>query len=199
MRSDYVVLFDLGNVLVQIHPEAFAATLGVSENESRGYRPLVIKTTQRYERGELTTDEFFADLSGIFDGRYGRLHLEEAMQNVIGKPIPGMAELLEKTSFAAEIALVSNTNETHFEFCRKSFPFLSFIPRYFLSWEMKVLKPDVEYYARVLRELNLPAQRAVFIDDLPENINGAVNAGMIGIVFKGVGDLTEKLKGLKVF
>lgn len=199
MRKDRTVLFDLGNVLVHIHPEAFAATLGVSETERTHYRPRVIAATQRYERGELTTDEFFSDLSVIFDGRYGRPKLEEAMRNVLGKPIPGMAELLEKTVSLADVALVSNTNETHFAYCRKNFRFLSLIPRYFLSWEMKALKPDAAYYNRVLHDLEINADRAVFIDDLPENIDAAGKAGMVGIVFKGVRELSERLEDLGIF
>lgn len=199
MKSDRVVLFDLGNVLVQIHPGAFAKTLDVSEDERRVYRPLVIAATRRYERGELTTDEFFEDLGKIFQGKFGRPVLEEAMRNVIGQPVPKMPELLRKTVFVADVALVSNTNEIHFEHCRRSFPFLSLIPRYFLSWKMKVLKPDAGYYAQVLRDLDVPADRAIFIDDLPENIDGASKAGMLGIVFTGTEDLNEKLKELKIF
>lgn len=199
MKSDRVVLFDLGNVLVQIHPEAFGRTLGVSDDERQVYRPLVIAATRRYERGELTTDAFFENLGKIFGGRFGRSVLEEAMRNVIGQPVPEMPELLGKTASIADVALVSNTNEIHFEYCRRNFPFLSLIPRYFLSWKMKVLKPDSGYYAQVLHDLNLPPDRAVFIDDLPENIDGASKAGMIGIVFTGADDLNEKLKELNVF
>jgi putative hydrolase of the HAD superfamily len=199
MKSDRVVLFDLGNVLVQIHPEAFAKTLGISENERQVYRPSVIAATRRYEQGELTTDDFFEDLGGIFQGRFDRSLLEKAMRNVIGQPVPNMAELLRKTTSVADVALVSNTNEIHFEHCRRNFTFLSLIPRYFLSWEMRVLKPDAGYYARVLRDLDLPADRAIFIDDLPENIDGATKAGMLGIVFTGTEDLNQKLKELGIF
>ncbi len=199
MSAGRVVLFDLGNVLVQIHPEGFGKTLGIPEDQRQVYRPLVISTTRRYERGELTTDEFFENLRKIFDGRFGRPALEEAMRNVIGRPIPKMPELLRKTVSVAEVALVSNTNEVHFEHCRRNFPFLSLIPRYFLSWEMKALKPDPDYYAQVLQGLNVPADRAVFIDDLSENIDGASKAGMIGIMFTGADDLNEKLKELNVF
>jgi putative hydrolase of the HAD superfamily len=198
MRKDRAVLFDLGNVLVRIHPEAFAATLGVSESERGRYRPRVIAATQRYERGELTTDEYFADLSGIFKGRYPRPKLEEAMRNVIGKPIPGMAKLLERAAKAVTVALVSNTNDFHFSYCQKNFPFLSHIPSYFLSWKMGVLKPDAEYYSQVIRGINLPPDQAVFIDDLAENIEGAVKAGMVGILFREVESLTEKLNELGV-
>jgi len=198
MRRHRAVLFDLGNVLVRIHPEAFAATLGVPATESGNFRPLVIAVTQRYERGELTTEEFFSNLSGIFGGRYDRPRLKEAMRNVIGKPIPGMSELLEKTASSADVALVSNTNEEHFDYCRRNFAFLSLFPRYFLSWKMRVLKPDAKYYAHVLRQLNIQANHALFIDDLPENIEGAEKAGMIGILFNGTENLSETLERLGV-
>ncbi|MEX2115367.1 MAG: HAD-IA family hydrolase [Bacteroidota bacterium] len=193
MKKDRAVLFDLGNVLVQIHPEAFGATLGVSESERGQYRPGVISATQRYERGELTTDEYFADLSGIFEGRFARPKLEEAMRNVIGEPIIGMAELLEKTASVAEVALVSNTNEFHFEYCIRQFSFLSHVPRRYLSYRLRSLKPDPKYYIAVTAGLGIPASKSLFVDDLAENIEGARNAGMKGHCFREINGLLPEL------
>lgn len=192
------VLFDLGNVLVTIHPDRFSTTLGTDHAPDESRRSRVIHLIHRYEKGEIGSDIFFRNLGEIFEGRYSRAKLTEAMESVIGQAVTGMPELLRRVCLSVPVALVSNTNETHFAYCRREFDFLSLIPRFFLSWEMKTMKPAPEYYARVLDTVRSPAHTIVFIDDLPENVEGAQNAGMVGIVFEGAARLANALRDLGV-
>lgn len=46
-----------------------------------------------------------------------------------------------------------------------------------------VLKPDPVAYKVAIEALEVPAERIVFIDDLPWNVEGATEAGMIGVRF----------------
>lgn len=46
-----------------------------------------------------------------------------------------------------------------------------------------ILKPDPRAYALCLERLGLPASACVFVDDQPNNVAGATNAGMQGIQF----------------
>lgn len=48
----------------------------------------------------------------------------------------------------------------------------------FNSAELGVAKPDPEVFGMVLTGLGMDASRAVFIDDLPENVAGAAAAGL---------------------
>lgn len=194
MRTDRAVLFDLGNVLVHIHPELFATTLGLTEDSRKHYRSAVIEHTKRYEEGGFSTHDYFAELGRILDGRFDRRTLEEALRKVIGRPIEGMAGILRATAEKATVALVSNTNDFHFTYCLKTFDFLDLIPHRFLSYQMKSLKPSPVYYQKVLEELKIPPKSALFIDDMPENIEGAVNAGMTGHVFRGAEGLESIIK-----
>lgn len=192
------VLFDLGNVLVTIHPERFSETLGTDYTPDDLRRSRVIRLIHQYEKGEIGSDSFFRDLGEIFEGRYSRERLTEAMESIIGQAVTGMPNLLYRVSLSVPVSLVSNTNETHFAYCRKEFDFLSHMSRFFLSWEMKTMKPAPEYYTRVLDALRPLADTVVFIDDLPENVEGAQKAGMLGIVFEGAAGLEKNLKNLRV-
>jgi pimeloyl-ACP methyl ester carboxylesterase len=53
-------------------------------------------------------------------------------------------------------------------------------------------------YADVLAKLALPPSACVFIDDLPENAEGARAAGMHGITYTGPGALRAELRRLGV-
>lgn len=198
MSAIAVVLFDLGNVLVSIHPERFAATLGLDEHHRTRHRARVIECIRRYESGEVGSDAFFSELSGVFGGTFTRERLRDALERVIGESVPGMPELLERVASSHAVALVSNTNETHFEYCRRAFPFIARVPRRFLSWKMGVMKPDPGYYRIVVEELGVPAESLVFIDDHPENVRAAEQAGMKGILFRGADQLKYDLHNLGI-
>jgi len=43
-------------------------------------------------------------------------------------------------------------------------------------------KPDAAVYATAARELGLPPARCAFVDDSARNVNGAVQAGMLGVL-----------------
>ncbi|HHX63910.1 MAG TPA: HAD family phosphatase [Chloroflexi bacterium] len=59
------------------------------------------------------------------------------------------------------------------------------------SYEVGVLKPDARMYRAVLAALDVPAEDALFIDDSPANVRGALDVGMAAVLFTG----TEALRG----
>jgi putative hydrolase of the HAD superfamily len=59
-------------------------------------------------------------------------------------------------------------------------------------------KPEAAIYKRALDILGRPAERVLFLDDRPENVAGALGAGMTGIVFKGAESLRGELVSLGV-
>lgn len=47
----------------------------------------------------------------------------------------------------------------------------------------KILKPDPRAYAEIIRLLDVPADKAVFLDDQPRNVKGSLDFGMEAIYF----------------
>jgi epoxide hydrolase-like predicted phosphatase len=64
------------------------------------------------------------------------------------------------------------------------------------SADVGLMKPDEAIYALVLSQLNCAAETAVFIDDMPENIEAAREAGLKGIRFQSHSQVVENLKEL---
>jgi putative hydrolase of the HAD superfamily len=56
-----------------------------------------------------------------------------------------------------------------------------------------VAKPDTAIYLKAAVKLGVKPGEAIFIDDKPEYIDGAVKAGLKGIVFKDCGQLVSSL------
>jgi len=57
--------------------------------------------------------------------------------------------------------------------------------REFYSCHLGVAKPEPEYFAAILRELNFPAQSLLFLDDREENVIAARQAGLQAAVYDG--------------
>jgi len=197
MNERRVVLFDLGNVLVNIHPAAFTRHLGIDPATAyRKYQKRILGIVKKYEAGLQTTDEYFNEMSDLFSGRYNSSLLREAMLKVIGAPVGGMEELVRLVATRYEIGVVSNTNELHFDYCRETFTTLRHFSKFYLSYKLSLLKPSALYYEAVLADLRVLPQSVFFVDDLEENVVGAKKSGMNGIQFVSPGQLEQDFKAL---
>lgn len=92
--------------------------------------------------------------------------------------------------------LLSNTDPERFGFVRRRFPEVLFFDRYVLSYELKLLKPDPAIYLAAARMAGTSPQECVFIDDMEENVDGAVAVGFSGIHYTPATDLAAELKKL---
>lgn len=65
-----------------------------------------------------------------------------------------------------------------------------------ISYTVHWLKPEREIYELFLEKFGVEAGECVFIDDRPENIEGAWQVGMHGVVFKNTQQLENDLRQL---
>jgi putative hydrolase of the HAD superfamily len=197
MKKAKAILFDLGNVLVRIHPERFFPSLGITDRERQlRLRDGVVETVRSYERGSLTTYDCLQKLGEILQYEFERDAIRRAFAAILGDPIPGMDRIVERVSLNHAIALVSNTNPIHISLAETSVASLHFFPIRFLSYEIRALKPETEYYEKVLRGLALKPAEVVLIDDRQENTDAASALGMTAIVFRGHQLLLEELQAM---
>jgi glucose-1-phosphatase len=200
------VLFDLGNVLVYIHPEAFLQTLGIDSPENRRfYRKKVVDIAKAYERGVDSTEKFLQNLDRLFNAehggetRHGESNLyshddfRRAMLSIIGRPVPGMDDLVRTVAPKVPLGLLSNTNPLHFDLCLESLSGLQFIPSHFLSYRLKSLKPEPSIFEQTIDLLHLDPHDVLYIDDIPENIETAKRSGLNGHLFVGHAELAALL------
>jgi HAD superfamily hydrolase (TIGR01509 family) len=189
-----VVLFDLGNVLVYLRLERFWDALQEPDAERRQRVGHELREMGKvYEAGRMTTEEFRREAFTIV-GNQKAAEIERAFLGVLPEPVEGMEEVVRTISSQASTGLVSNTNPLHFDHCLRSVPSLRWIQRFYLSYEIKALKPDPQFYAGVVRGEGGNPSEMLFIDDLPENIAAATAAGMQGMVFRGTEGLKQQLR-----
>jgi len=64
----------------------------------------------------------------------------------------------------------------------------------FLSYEMKLLKPDEDYFHHIVEDLKIDPSHCVFIDDMGPNIRAAQNVGISAIQFESADQLRKSMR-----
>jgi HAD superfamily hydrolase (TIGR01509 family) len=179
---------------VRYNPGLFWKLLGLDADGARmPYEQGVRDLTVRYESGDCSTEEYFKSLGNIFGGRYEESMLVDAFSSVLTDPIPGMDDLVRRVTQRVSAALVSNTNDYHFNNILPKVPALACLPKRYVSYQLHVMKPLPGFYESVIRNERVAPDEMLFIDDVGENVAGAARAGMGGCQFRNTGELETLL------
>jgi HAD superfamily hydrolase (TIGR01509 family) len=194
------VISDLGRVVLWFDNNIFLRKLAdVSGRPVAKLKAAVhedLELIRRFDGGAVTPEGFRARVSEIagVDVPYEEFY---EIYNDIFTPNPPAIDVLARAKASGyKVLLLSNTDPERFAFVRRRFPEILFFDGYVLSYELKLLKPDPAIYAAAARlGASAPAE-CVFIDDMEENVTGAVETGLHGILYKPETDLAAELKKL---
>ena len=182
-----VVLFDMGGVLIKIHPEKF-------------YRisPLLEKIFEK-------NIEYIENVIGLglespisvihkILKENNALHFEEDILksftiDYIGQNITEIEEIIVEIAKNKKffLALLSNTNEIHFQYCLAQFPNFSCFQKLYLSYQIHLVKPDIKFFEYILNDLTtyqvkkVKPEEIFYIDDSLINIQTAQTLGINGL------------------
>ena len=99
-------------------------------------------------------------------------------------PIPGTERLIGDLRTAGyRILGLSNFSAETFPLCRERYPVFEQFDDIVISGEAGVAKPDPRIYQLLLDRNSLRPDQAVFLDDSPTNVNGAIAVGMAAFGF----------------
>jgi HAD superfamily hydrolase (TIGR01509 family) len=94
-----------------------------------------------------------------------------------------------------KVYAMSNITKEHFAFVKTEFSDWDLFDGEFLSFEVGMTKPDLEFYKHVLGSINLSdPSSAIFVDDKVANVNAARSFGIQGIVFNSSIALIRQLR-----
>ncbi len=98
------------------------------------------------------------------------------------------------------VYLLSNYGEWAFRKCQAygCFDFLPMVDGALFSYEINRIKPEREIYQTFCDRFGLKPRECVFLDDVPINVQGAIDFGMEGLLFTGLPKALEDLKKLGV-
>jgi glucose-1-phosphatase len=184
----------MGHVFVDFEWESVCQGFCDSAKIERPYFEPILKRIGAlgYERGKVDTAGLIDALYDMIGIRYSRPQFN-ALWNRTFRENEEMAELLQKLKGQRPIYLLSNTNESHWQFLEENYRVSRHFDELILSYKVGTVKPHREIYEHVLKLSGLGAQECLFIDDLHENIKAGSELGMQTIQFQGAEDLKNKL------
>jgi putative hydrolase of the HAD superfamily len=195
------VIFDFGNVLCSFRVTSFFENLArrssCTVDQLLGLMPEISHAAIEYESGRLTSEEFlrhFSALAGIAISR------EEFITSytTIFTPIEGTFDAIRRLKGRYRLGLLSNTNEWHFEHSIRTVDVFPLFDAVTLSYEIGAMKPAPVIYSDMLGKLNVPAEACVYFDDIQENVDAGVRAGMHGRLFTTADAMRADLERLGV-
>lgn len=137
-----------------------------------------------YEKGLITS----ADFRNIIREKIGKpvadADIDAAWNSFLLNIPTSKLELLLELRKDYVVYLLSNTNEIHWKWiCKHAFPYKTFrvedyFEHIFLSYEMKMAKPDKEIFQKVLEDTGINPEETFFIDDSAENCRTAEALGI---------------------
>jgi len=191
------IFFDIGDVLINIHPERTLQYLsdctGVSINEIKNCFPM--DTHQEYEKGNLTNKEWFSAVKKSLPQSY-RLNESDfwqAWRLLLGQE-KNSVKVIKKLKENYSVWLLSNTNPFHIQDeIEKKFEFPNFVDGKIYSFDVNLRKPNNTIYKIAASRAGSIPRKCLFIDNQLENVIAAENTGFSGIHFQSFEQLQKDL------
>jgi len=195
------IIFDFGGVIIDIDfwlsINAFIK-LGANNFDEVYSQSQQSGIFDELDKGTISPDEFCESLKKYLPESVNKQQIIAAWNAIlIGIP-EHRIRLLEEIRSHYRIFLLSNTNAIHYpEYIRElkekyGYKELSEIfERVYLSYEVKMRKPEAAFFKMVLVENNLNPEETLFIDDSEQNIPPAMELGMQTLLLQKGRDVTD--------
>ena len=205
MRSEKnlieVIFFDLGNVILPFNNYQIAEKLCRFSRKEEFQEPEKVFSylfdfqegvINPFDMGKVSPQEFF-----------------ESVRNHLGLSIPfeqfvpiwtdifvedqEVSEIIRSLKGKRRLGLLSNTDPLHFHYIVSTFPIVSALEKWILSYEVGFKKPDARIFQRAIEWASVEPEKILFIDDTKGHVESAISLGMQGIHFFSATKLREEL------
>ena len=192
------LIFDFGGVLINLDLAACIRKineLGISNVEqylsNYGQAGFFLK----FEKGEIDIPQFRNEIRKLSTKSITDSQIDEAWCEFLQDIPQEKLDVVEKLRQKYRIIMLSNTNPLHIEvsaageFAKRGKTIHDYFDKCYLSYEMKMTKPDPEIFKTLLQNEGDAPESFLFLDDGPKNIAAAESLGIRSILI----DPREKL------
>lgn len=194
-KQPEVVIFDIGNVLIEWQPERFYdAAIGQDRRRAMFEAVDLHWMNERVDRGENFTETIYATAEEFpawrDEIRMWHDRWIEMATPVIAHSVRLMAALQSK---GIPVFSLTNFGIQSYAFAATHYPFLNSFDRDFISGHLGVTKPDRAIYAKVEETSGISGPAILFADDRSDNIKAAQGFGWQTHLFEGPQGWADRL------
>ena len=193
------IVFDIGNVLAAFRWKEYIAELGYEgETAERLARATTLnKMWLEVDRGVMSVNDIIEGCIASDPGIEPQIrHFFADRRRLVEEYSysKGWIESLKARGY--KIYILSNYSQDHFQYVSRHFSFFGLEDGMMVSYTVKLLKPDRRIYEALFDKYGLNPEECVFLDDSARNVEGAIAAGMKGIVFENYEQGSRELEKL---
>lgn len=182
------IIFDFGGVILNLNEQltyqALMKLLRCNEQQLKHYFAHNA-AFHNYECGLISTGEFIRYIQSCATHVVTSKEIADAWNAMLLDFPPAHVDLLLQLKTQYRTFLLSNTNDLHeIAFTQNmkeqgiQYSIHDLFERVYYSHTLHLNKPNVEIYEAVIRRENLNPAHTLFLDDKPENLEGAEKAGL---------------------
>ena len=195
------IIFDLGKVIVPFDFNRGYQALEPFCPHSASELPERIQATgllPRFEMGLIAPEDFVRGFSKELHLNVGYTEFCTIWSSIFLPDTLIPETLLTGLRENYRLLLLSNTNAIHFESIRVRYPLIRHFHHLVLSYEVRAMKPDPAIYRHAIQAAACRPEECVFIDDIQENVDAAIQEGMTAMQFTGIDRLRQDFQRLGI-
>ena len=191
------IYFDLGNVLFNFDHslicEQVSEVSGVPTGDICGFIEQG-DWSHQLETGSVTLAQIHGEFCQSFKATLPLDQFETAMSDIfeMNAPVLPLVTMLLAANFP--VGILSNTSQPHWDFLASRYRLLRKFPVVALSYEIGVMKPDLDIYERSTELARVAPQNILFTDDRSDNVEGALAAGWQAVQFESASQVSEEFR-----
>jgi 2-haloacid dehalogenase len=196
MKQRSVAVFDLGGVLIDWNPRYLYRKLFTDEAAMEHFLANICTSDWNLQQDAGRT---LAEACALLNEHHPE-HTEyinawmHRNGEMIAGPIQGTVDILsELRARRVPVYALSNWSSETFPAAQRRFEFLNWFDGILVSGKVKLVKPDQRIFQLFLETHAVNPAQAVYIDDLPHNVEAANAVGMHGIRFTDPAALRAEL------
>ena len=181
------LIFDLGGVIVDLDLAKCIQkfkSLGLENIEQYlsnfGQKDFFMQ----FEKGQIGIPAFRNEIRKLAGTELSDVQIDKAWCSFLTQIPVEKLHLLSELKKKYRLLLLSNTNPLHIEtavaveFSKTGKTMQDFFDKCYLSYEMGMVKPDVEIFEALLADAQVKAEECLFLDDGKKNIDTAAALGI---------------------
>lgn len=193
------VILDVGNVLVNYDWKSYLDSFGYEEEKNKALAAAMFENPvwEEADRGVLSEEELidrFVENCPEYAEELRKLY-ETPGKTVfpLGYACDWIKDLKKR---GLHVYILSNYSRRIYDQTVDQMDFLSLVDGALFSFQCHMIKPERIFYEELIRRYKIRPERAIFIDDMQKNVDGAKEAGLFALRFTTYEDTRKALERL---